>query len=361
MNKTESGNKRQKAWLAKHLRMGEDLHRFEVLWEELDDRGIVEDWELDRTTDEDVLEDARNLLDRFRAWEGRSTSSVQKPEGRAMEDIPVEPTERETYMTEALRYYLASHADRRPIVQKFRREDLPDGRLLTEDEEISDFLDAELGFEWGVQNYLEDRIEDSLEDGRGKPGSAVPLILDSKPPHRDTCGVYTYEELAGMRAEAEIWEARLIEENWDGPPGYRLQKLGEWLVDKYPWESVGEAEVFLISGRPPRLAEPLRASHDGGSATYSITFPPWVSEDTIVRAYRTIQTLHRQPPGDKTLRVLRFVSEQANDEGVLPSWATLYELWNAAYPDERFSSRSALFKAYRRAVEALVPPYLPLT
>jgi hypothetical protein len=264
-------------------------------------------------------------------------------------------------MTDALRYYFAAHAARRPIVQKFRREDLPDGSLLTDDEEISDFLDAELGFEWGVQNYLEDRREESLEDRRGKPGSAVPLILDAKPPHRDTCGVYTYEELARMRAEAEKWEARLIEEDWDGPTWYHVYKLGEWLMDKYPWEHIGEAEVFLISGRPPRLAEPLRASNDDGSATYSITFSPWVSEDTIVRAYRTIQKLHRQPPGDKTLRVLRFVSEQADDEGVLPTWTTLYERWNADNPDERFADRSALYKAYRRGVEGLVPPDLPLT
>ena len=66
-------------------------------------------------------------------------------------------------------------------------------------------------------------------------------------------------------------------------------------------------------------------------------------------------------PSRPTTRKLRFVSEQADDEGVLPSWATLYERWNAAYPDERFSNRDGPFRAYRRAVEALVPPDLPLT
>lgn len=321
---------------------------------------IVDDWERG-TPDVDICEDAKRILRHFDIKEGRVASSKQKQERQGLQDIPVEPTERERDMTDALRYYFAAHAARRPIVRKFRREDLPDGSLLTEDEEISEFLATELGFEWGVQNYLEERRENSLEKGRGKSGSAVPLLLDATPPHRDTCGVYTYEELARMRAEAEIWEARLIEEDWDGPPGYHLQKLGEWLMDKYPWENVGDAEVFLISGRPPRLTEPLRVSHDDGNATYSITFSPCVSEDTIVRAYRTIQTLHRQPPGDKTVRVLHFVSEQADDEGVLPSWATLCEGWNAENPDERFSNRDGLFKAYWRAVEALVPPDLPLT
>ena len=122
-------------------------------------------------------------------------------------------------------------------------------------------------------------------------------------------------------------------------------------------------QVFLISGRPPRLAEPLRATQDDANAAYSITFSPWISEETVVRAYRNIKSLHRRQPGDKTLRVFHFVSEQADDEGVLPTWGALHERWKVANPDpdERFSNRSALYKAYRRAVEALVPPSLPLT
>ena len=76
-----------------------------------------------------------------------------------------------------------------------------------------------------------------------------------------------------------------------------------------------------------------------------------------MRAYRAIRVT---PPGDKTVRVLRFVSGQANDDGVLPTWDTLCDRWNAANPHEKFKDRSALRKAHRRAVEALVPP-LPVT
>jgi hypothetical protein len=120
-----------------------------------------------------------------------------------------------------------------------------------------------------------------------------------------------------------------------------------------PWACQEDAEVFLITGRPPRLVEPLRATQDDANAAYSITFSLWISEETVVRAYRNLQSLHLRPPRDKTLRVLHFVSEQV-DEGALPSWATLYDRWNAANPDDKFADRSALYKAYRRAVGALV-------
>lgn len=126
--------------------------------------------------------------------------------------------------------------------------------------------------------------------------------------------------------------------------------------------------VFLISGRPPRLAEPLHASLDIVNATYSITFVPWISEETIVRAHRATRRVlrdrrpsRRELPGDRTVRVLRFVTGQTDVDGGLPSWSELLRRWNAANPTETFSDRSALHRAYKRAVEALVPPYLPLT
>ena len=161
--------------------------------------------------------------------------------------------------------------------------------------------------------------------------------------------------------EGELAEWNQRKEDWDGYFGTELELLGEWLADKYPWENVGDVVVFLISGRPPRLAQPLSATHDTGNATFSLNFSPWVSEKTVRDAYRYIQYSQGRIPGDKTIRVLRFVAEQTNEKGVPPSWAALWERWNAANPNDRYENRSALYKAYRRAVEALVPPYLPLT
>jgi hypothetical protein len=353
MTKSVFGNRELEVRGAKVLGMADQSDRFRAVWECLVDDGIVADWERGAATDEDIREDARRVLHHFDILEGRASSTRQKAESRAVVEVPVEPTERERDMTDALRIYFAAHAAQRPLVQRFRREYLPHG-LLRRDEEISAFLSAELGGEVTVEDYL--------DYPEGKPADTVPLLLDSKPPQRVTCGVYTQEELASMRAsEVQKQEEKMERDwNWYWLMGEEFQTIAKWLFDQYPW-SIGDAEVFLISGRPPRLAEPLRATQDDANAAYSITFSPWISEETVVRAYRNIQSLHRRPPGDKTLRVLHFVSGQADDEGVLPSWSTLYDRWNAANPEDRFEDRSALYKAYRRAVKALVPPSLPLT
>ena len=358
MKKSVSGNKELEVRGAKVLGMAEQSDRFRAVWECLVDDGIVADWERGATTDEDIREDARRVRHHFDILEGRASSTRQKEEGRAVVEVPVEPTERERDMTDALRTYFAAHAAKRHLVQRFRREYFPHG-LLRRDEEISEFLSEELGVEVTVEDYL--------AYPEGKPADTVPLLLDSKPPQRDTCGVYTQKELASMRVSEEQRQEEEMEWDWEShkwpPPGDLFQTLAKWLFDKYPWASIEDAEVFLISGRPPRLAEPLRATQDDANAAYSITFSPWISEETVVRAYRKVKSLHRRQPGDKTLRVLHFVSEQADDDGDLPTWGALHERWKVANPEpeERFSNRSALYKAYRRAVEALVPPSLPLT
>ena len=358
MKKPVNGNKKLEVRGAKVLRMAEDSDRFRVVWECLLADGIVADWKRGAEDDEDFREDAKRVLRHLDILEGRASSTRQKAEGRSVVEVSVEPTEHERDVTDALRTYFAAHAAQRRLVKRFRREYLPHG-LLRRDEEISAFLSAELGVDVTVQQYL--------AYPEGKPADTVPLLLDSEPPQRDTCGVYSQEELASMRAPEEQRQEEEIEWDWESykwpQPGDLLQTLAKWLVDMYPWASIEDAEVFLISGRAPRLAEPLRATQDDANAAYSITFSPWISEETVVRAYRKIKSLHRRRPGDKTLRVLHFVSEQADDEGVLPTWGALHERWKVANPDpeERFSNRSALYKAYRRAVEALVPPSLPLT
>lgn len=180
--------------------------------------------------------------------------------------------------------------------------------------------------------------------------------------------------MAQMIAEEQSEQERRLDDRWvpadttsaqiseeeESEQGSYLEELGEWLVSMYLWLHTGDAIVFIVSGRLPRLAEPLSAAMDMGHATYSVTFSPWVLEETVLRAYRTTISRYRQSPGDKTVRVLRFVSEQADEEGRLPSWAELLHRWNAANLDEKFQDRGAIYRAHARAVKALVPPYLPL-
>jgi hypothetical protein len=44
--------------------------------------------------------------------------------------------------------------------------------------------------------------------------------------------------------------------------------------------------------------------------------------------------------GDKTIQVLRFVSEQADKKGRLASWEVMHDRWNVTNPDERFWDRT---------------------
>ncbi len=368
--------------------MEEDSHQFGFVWDCLIDDEIVEDWERGSTSEEDVLLDAQRLRHRYRRARGEGSSSDgQKRERRAVRHVPVEPTEQERAATEAFRKYLAAHAAKQPLVQRFRREYLLHGRLLTEDEQISSLLVEQLVAEVDVKQYLDSHT--------GKPARTVSFDLLSTEPPTDDSGIISYEDVAEILAEKEKNQARHMEEEWwrqrqweetirwdddptgtpieeepveegrrrrewEGYFGWQLEVLGEWLADKYPWENLGDAVVFLVSGRPPRLAEPLSAAVNEGNATFSITFSPWVSEETVLRAYRAVRSLHRQLPGGKTLRVLRFVSEQTDEAGHPPSWDEMCDRWNAANPNEAFKHRSALRRAYLRAVEALTPPYLPL-
>lgn len=351
--------------------MEQDTDRFGFVWEQLELRGIVEDWGGDRTTEEDVLADARDEVDRYHRYfgSGRSYSSGQGEKQKQAEEevqkVPVEPNEHETNATDAFRKYLAAHAARQPLVQRFRKENLPDGRLLTRDEVIEAFLAVQLDVEPDLAQYLDSH--------RGKSSNVLPFRLHAESSAGDG-QVITNKDMAGIIAEEQSEQERRLDERWVDPDaisvqiseeeqsdsGGYLKELGEWLMNVYPWLHVGDAVMFVVSGRPPRLAEPLSAVMDMGRATYSITFSPWVAEETVLRAYRTLISRHRRSPGDKTVRVLRFVSEQADEEGRRPSWAKLLDRWNAANPSERFSDRTSLYHAYRRAVEALVPPYLPL-
>jgi hypothetical protein len=388
MNKTADGHGKLRANLAKHVRMNEDSDDFRYLSKCLEEDRYISEWEKGFSGEEEICQAADRILERLRGWPGR-TSIRQRQESQVSQDIPVEPTEREKDMTAAFREYLAVHAAQRPIVRRFRRKYLPDGRLCTDDHDISLLLEEQHVAKAGTTN-----LQQYIDENRGKPDDwAVRFEFSTKPPPGDDSGLMTWEELAEQFAEEEIDQVRQMEEDWwgkgratevswydflDGDPteedvaeerqrqreweghfGTQLEILGEWLAAKYPWENVGDAVVFLISGRPPRLAQPLSAISNMGNATYSLTFSPWISEETLMRAYRAIR---ETPPGDKTVRVLRFVSGQADDDGDLPTWDTLCDRWNAANPEEEwFSDRSALYKAYRRAVEALVPPYLPLT
>jgi hypothetical protein len=116
-----------------------------------------------------------------------------------------------------------------------------------------------------------------------------------------------------------------------------------------------------LTGERPEVV-PLRFSYHRGRQVFTLNFAPWISERTIRKAYRkgqkVVQGGDNRPMKERTLAVMRFVTEHTNDEGRrLLAWAQLTDLWNKEHPGEwRFKGRSGLRKAYLRAEKELARP-----
>jgi hypothetical protein len=97
---------------------------------------------------------------------------------------------------------------------------------------------------------------------------------------------------------------------------------------------------------------------DVAKGTYHFTFAPWISEETIRRAYRSLHENDNRPLGSKVLSAFRFVDEHT-EPGQTPKWAQLTRLWNARNPGpgQTFWDGSALKRAYERAEKRLASPW----
>jgi hypothetical protein len=74
-----------------------------------------------------------------------------------------------------------------------------------------------------------------------------------------------------------------------------------------------------------------------------------VSEDTILKAYRSVYKGAAKLPTEKSLAVLRFVDEHTSSGGK-PEWASLTRLWNEQHPEMTYEIRPrGLRKSYERA------------
>jgi hypothetical protein len=63
-----------------------------------------------------------------------------------------------------------------------------------------------------------------------------------------------------------------------------------------------------------------------------------------------------RPLSTKGLTVFRFVDKHT-EPGQTPKWAKLTKRWNQQHPDDKFTDRSGLRRAYKRAEERLASPW----
>jgi hypothetical protein len=96
-------------------------------------------------------------------------------------------------------------------------------------------------------------------------------------------------------------------------------------------------------------------------ASITLICEPWLSDDTVLRAYRRAQRMlfsGRNAHGSlRNFRVFRFVAEHSDAQGKHPPVRQLAAAWNLQYPAEAYSDFRQFWRDYRCARKVLIHPY----
>lgn len=322
----------------------------DAIWQDFENSGDV-DYALNEpeTGLEDLVLDTES---RLKYW--RLGRRYAKPVGRSARTVmEVELSDYEKECAETASLYLAKRAASLPEVRRFRQERLG-GRVLTTEEakgflrdEILGDVPDDLGSLSEVDRLWIEHVRSmSVEELRAEyPDYVVstnrPAVV-SFPGH-----IFPYESSGAM-----ILSRENIAENYSD--------LSLYLTAILPWD-FESAAWFVLTGERPEIM-PLELSYHRRRQVFTLSFAPWISEKTIRKAYRkgqeVVQGGDNRRMKERTLAVVRFVTEHTDDEGSRPSWPKLTDLWNKEHSGEwRFKDRFGLRKAYLRAEKELAGPW----
>jgi len=334
----------------------------ELVWKILKETNYVDDVCAGPSGWAEFKEEADRWADQVR----QSLGNV-KPPGRAsnLRYTNVSLTDLEAEHAAALASYLTRQAACLPEVRTFRDEKLRGSTL--EPEQVVAFLRREL-------THL--RLKE-YADLRGDLGGDAPnLALGKEDDLKDLLGGWAnrsgesqveYESavfLEALEADSTGIPMRPEQPYMNGlmhlirdEAGKTLENFGSQLVSRYPW-TLRDAVWFVLTGEPPKLT-PLKIQGNDLAGTHTLTFLTWISEKTIRRAYHSLHVGDNRPLGHKSLSAFRFVDEHTKP-GQTPKWAELTRRWNKDHPNpkDKFTDRSALQRAYKRAEERLASPWV---
>src|SRR5215216_5395023 len=315
------------------------------LWHDLKDERYVADYALSEpeTALEDLVQEAETRLKYWRIGRGH-----EKPVGRSARtavEVELEPYEKECAETVSL--YLAKKAATSPKVKRFRQERLG-GKLLTT-EEAEEFLRGELLKDLPDDLHSLSRLDQSFIAEVDVMG--LEQLLDFTVPidRWPAVGLSQHLLFPHEGSDGRIVSHERIAKNYSD--------LCLYLAAIFPWDPY-DAARFLLTGERPEVV-PLELSYNRNRRVFTLNFAPWISEKTFRRAYRkchkAVQGGDNRRMKERTLAVMRFVTEHTDDEGRrLRSWSQLTDLWNEQHPGEwSFKDRFGLRKAYLRAEEEL--------
>jgi hypothetical protein len=271
---------------------------------------------------------------------------LARAQGRRQEPIEIELEDSERELAAILSTPLRDEAALLSVVRQFRKRMLEDELLSPgEPERIRAFLQDELA---SCLDYI------SLDP------TYHPKVLTDAEDFKDLIGGVAdpfgeFLAFPRYRQNREAMELAWGEANFRYPylegvmelvrdDERSLGDLGRWLTALYPWEQ-RDAAWFVLTNEPPDVIS-LAFSRDPTRHTFTLTFAPWVSEDTILRSYRSAYKGDAKLPTQKSLAVLRFVDERTLT-GERPKWASLTKLWNEQHPEMTYTLRSGGFgKSY---------------
>jgi len=298
------------------------------------------EWQALKDLAEEELEYQRNLASAI------ATQPLPRARARRQEPIEIELEDNERDFTAILAAYLRDHAAQLPVVRQIRKRLLKDLVLSPEKpEQVRAFLQEELASYLDYisldPTYRPEVLSDAEDFKDLIGGLADPfgefVVFPRYPLNRDTTELargavdFRYPYLEGVMD--------LVRDDYR-----RLGDLSRWLAARYPWEQK-DAAWFVLTNEPPDVIS-LAFSRDPTRHTFTLTFAPWVSEDTILRSYRSACKGDAKLPTEKSLAVLRFVDEHTL-AGEEPQWASLTGLWNEQHPEMTYEKRSGgLRKSY---------------
>jgi hypothetical protein len=319
---------------------------------------LWQDLKVERYVDDALSEPEIGLEDlvlaaetRLKYW--RIGRGHEKPVGRSTSTpVEVELDHYEKECAEIVSLYLAKKAASSPKVRRFRQERLG-GKLLST-EEAEKFLRGELQREEPDDLHSPSELRWSYDDFENEMDHLEDVLEVVVPINVSAAGLsqrllFPYEDAMGR-----TYSGKKLAENYT--------ELCLYLAAIFPWHP-HDAALFLLTGERPEVV-PLELSYNSLRRVFTLNFAPWISEKTFRKAYRKCQTVvqggDNRRMKEKTLAVMRFVTEHTDDQGRrLLSWSRLTDLWNKENPGEwGFKGRSGLRKAYLRAAEELAagPP-----
>lgn len=377
------------------------------LWTEAQERGLVDEACNYSMQVEDLVDHSKTTLKFWRRREGRTQF---KSGGRDTKPVRVSLGELELERKAALEEYLAMCATCDSEVYLFRERVLGGENLSKRkawkliESWAARILPIHLFEAWeipftGHTAKLEEHTRELVAKGVRylatitvqPPGitKEVQMITwagTQKTDKQRLVGLeYPNEE--GKIRGVEIWSISLLGE---------LRELGEKLGKRYRWQPA-QAVWFVLTGEIPAVPalqtfRQFKGSMDHRDCLITVEASPWVSSKTVERAFRKaqIKTLGSgggRPPGEKNLKLFRFVTEQIEPLGLLeegkrppkapeylmeielvanhwymkvPKGKDLVREWNETYPQWSYGGDTRRFwRDYNRIRKtvAVGPPY----